>query len=88
MTQRQIRHPDPLPACSAGHVARHIHDARSREAGGGHLIECQCSNTRRHADFDDALQQWCQDNGHKAPKRAPQRRLALGNVYRFGGTPR
>lgn len=58
-TQREIRHPEqPLPACQQGHRARHIFDARCARAGGGHFIECQCSQTVRFPEFDTALRDW------------------------------
>jgi len=58
MTQRHISHPDPLPACAAGHSARHIHDLRGPAAGGGHLVECRCRATSKHAEPDAALAEW------------------------------
>lgn len=58
MTQRHISHPDPLPACTAGHSARHIHDLRGHAAGGGHLVECRCRATSKHAEPDAALAEW------------------------------
>lgn len=86
MTQRQITHREGLPPCARGHAARHILDSRRPSAGGGHLIECQCHATIKYAEFDDALEQWCRDNGHAVPNRAPQRRLPLGNVFHLGAT--
>ena len=58
MTQRHISHPEPLPACAAGHSARHIHDLRGLAAGGGHFVECRCRATRKHAEPDAALAEW------------------------------
>jgi hypothetical protein len=58
MTQRHISHPEPLPACAAGHSARHIHDLRSISAGGGHFVECRCRATGKHAESDMALAEW------------------------------
>lgn len=58
MTQCQISHPEGLPTCAAGHSARHIHDRRTVSAGGGHLIECRCMQTKKHADSDAALASW------------------------------
>lgn len=58
MTQRHISYPEPLPACAAGHSARHIHDLRSIAAGGGHFVECRCRATRKHAEPDAALAEW------------------------------
>ncbi|MBB5885434.1 hypothetical protein [Xanthomonas sp. F1] len=75
-----ITHPAPLPRCRAGHTARHIHDARRIGAGGGHLIECPCSQTGKHAEFDDALRQWCRQHGQPVPALPPQRALPLSNV--------
>lgn len=51
----------PLPTCRNGHAARHILDARK---GGSHLVECACSQTGRHADFDAALAEWRRTQGH------------------------
>ena len=68
--QRMIPHPEPLPPCSAGHAARHIHDLRARHAGGGHLVECACRHTPRHDDYAQALDAWCAMNGHAPPRRA------------------
>ena len=56
--QRMISHPDPLAPCSKGHTARHIHDLRRPSAGGGHCIECACSHTAPHEDFEHALAEW------------------------------
>ncbi|QIO87686.1 hypothetical protein G9274_001371 [Stenotrophomonas rhizophila] len=58
MTQRHISHPEGLPACAAGHSARHIHDLRGLAAGGGHLVECRCRATSRHAESAAALAEW------------------------------
>ncbi|AOX63583.1 hypothetical protein BIZ42_16115 [Stenotrophomonas sp. LM091] len=58
MTQRHISHPEPLPACAAGHSARHIHDLRCLAAGGGHFVECKCRMTSKHAEPDAALSEW------------------------------
>ena len=58
MTQRHISHPEPLPACAAGHSARHIHDLRSISAGGGHFVECRCRATGKHVEPDAALAEW------------------------------
>ena len=58
MTQRYITHPEGLPPCAAGHTARHIHDLRARSAGGGHLVECRCRATSKHAEPDTALAEW------------------------------
>ncbi len=58
MTQREISHDPPLPHCRQGHVARHIHDVRGPNSGGGHCIECRCGSTRKHTEFDAALVEW------------------------------
>lgn len=58
MTQRHISHPERLPACAAGHSARHIHDQRGLAAGGGHFVECRCRATRKHAEPETALAEW------------------------------
>lgn len=78
--QRMISHPEGLPVCRRGHPARHIHDARATRAGGGHLVECACTATSKHAEYDDALAEWASTNGHPAPRREPQRSLPLANV--------
>lgn len=58
MTQKHISHPEGLPNCAAGHRARHIHDKRCASAGGGHLVECACRSTSKHADPDAAIAAW------------------------------
>jgi hypothetical protein len=58
MTQRHISHPEPLPACAAGHSARHIFDGRSSSSGGGHFVECRCKATTRHVQAEAALADW------------------------------
>ncbi|MBN4944866.1 hypothetical protein JY432_02195 [Stenotrophomonas maltophilia] len=58
MTQKHISHPEGLPNCAAGHRARHIHDKRCASAGGGHLVECACRATSKHADPDKAIAAW------------------------------
>lgn len=78
--QRMITHDQPLPVCKAGHYPRHIHDARRLSAGGGHLVECPCSTTGKHAEFDDAMSEWCRSQGHPDHRPAPQRALPLSNV--------
>lgn len=72
MTQRHISHPDPLPACAAGHSARHIHDLRSISAGGGHFVECRCRATRKHADADTAIAEWRRVNRPARVRRAAE----------------
>ncbi len=58
MTQRHISHPEGLPACAAGHSARHILDLRGVDRGGGHLVECKCRATSKHAEPAQALAEW------------------------------
>jgi len=79
MTQRQISHDEALPTCRKGHTARHIFDARRLDAGGGHFVECECSQTRKHVHLDDALAQW--KRMHKIRTPRPQR--IAGNVLQF-----
>ncbi|RPE74659.1 hypothetical protein [Vulcaniibacterium tengchongense] len=79
MTQRQIPHEEPLPACRAGHAARHIFDARRPGAGGGHLVECACSQTRKHAEFADALAAWKRMHRIRTPRPRP-----AANVVQLG----
>lgn len=81
MTQRQMSHVEPLPACKQGHSARHIFDARRIGAGGGHLIECACSQTRKHAEFVDALGEWKRAHRIRTPR--PQLQPAT-NVTQLG----
>lgn len=69
MTQRHISHPEGLPNCAAGHSARHIHDLRGVAAGGGHLVECKCRATSKHADPGLALAEWRRIN---RPARVPR----------------
>lgn len=68
MTQRHISHPEGLPQCAAGHSARHIHDLRGLAAGGGHLVECRCRATSKHAEPDTAMAEWRRVN--RAPRSA------------------
>jgi len=58
MTQRHISHPEGLSACAAGHSARHILDLRGVDRGGGHLVECKCRATSKHAEPGLALAEW------------------------------
>lgn len=58
MTQRYISHSEPLPACSAGHSARHVHDLRGLAADGGHFVDCKCRMTSTHAEPDAAISGW------------------------------
>lgn len=71
MTQRQISHPDPIPACPKGHPARLIHDQRRYTAGGGYFVECRCCATRKALAADAAAQEWRRMHrlrGHHASK--------------------
>lgn len=56
--QREIRHPEGLPPCRHGHRSRHIHDLRAAHAGGGHFLECPCTQTMKFPEFDQALRDW------------------------------
>ncbi|MEI4517528.1 MULTISPECIES: hypothetical protein [unclassified Stenotrophomonas] len=58
MTPRHISHPEGLPKCAAGHSARHIQDLLGLAAGGGHLVECRCRATSKHAEPEAALAAW------------------------------
>lgn len=69
MTQREISHPEPLPACRAGHAGRHIADGRRLQAGGGHVIECPCGRTKKHAGFDEALADWKRMHRIRVPRQ-------------------
>ncbi|TXD43086.1 hypothetical protein TR80_009520 [Xanthomonas campestris] len=81
MTQREVSHAVPLPACKAGHPGRHILDGRRLHAGGGHLIECRCARTKKHPDFDQALAEW--KRMHRI--RVPRPHVAHGsNVVQLG----
>ncbi|WP_313319556.1 hypothetical protein [Stenotrophomonas sp.] len=74
--QVMISHDTPLPACHAGHTARHMHDKRRMEADGGHSIECKCSHTGRHSDFDGAMREWQQMQGIAKPATKSRPRAA------------
>lgn len=82
MTQHQVSHSEALPACRDGHPARHIHDHRRLEAGGGHFIECRCCNSGRHATFEEALQDWRRRVGRRGPRQ--QAPAAPDNVVQMG----
>lgn len=86
MTQKHISHPEGLPNCSAGHRARHIHDLRGPAAGGGHLVECACSSTKKHADADAALAAWRRMNKPARIPRAPALPEVADNVVQFNLT--
>lgn len=63
MTQRQISHHEPIPACPKGHPARLIHDQRRHTAGGGYFMECRCCATRKAPTADVAAQVWRRVHG-------------------------
>jgi hypothetical protein len=71
MTQRQISHEKSLPACKAGHAARHILDNRRASAGGGHVVECACGSTRKHPTYEAALAEWKRQHRIRIPRRRP-----------------
>ncbi len=82
MTQQQKTPPRPLPICKRRHSARYIHDLRRAEAGGGHLIECACSHTAKHANFDLAWVHWLKRHAlHPAPA---SEQTAGSNVIQLG----
>lgn len=96
MTQEHISHPEGLPNCAAGHRARHIHDKRCASAGGGHLVECACRSTSKHADPDKAIDAWRRLNrptrsARRAEPTLPENVLqlpllaSLREVRRVGG---
>ncbi|MGG6341599.1 hypothetical protein ACQ5SB_21050 [Stenotrophomonas geniculata] len=82
MTQEHISHPEGLPNCAAGHRARHIHDKRCASAGGGHLVDCACRSTSKHAEPDAAIAAWRRLNSparsaRKAEPALPENVLQL-----------
>ncbi|KIS38421.1 hypothetical protein [Stenotrophomonas maltophilia] len=81
MTQEHISHPEGLPNCAAGHRARHIHDKRCASAGGGHLVECACRSTSKHADPDKAIAAWRRLNRPARSARAAP--ATTGNIVQF-----
>ncbi|CCP17663.1 hypothetical protein D7U98_19565 [Stenotrophomonas maltophilia] len=83
MTQEHISHPEGLPNCAAGHRARHIHDKRCASAGGGHLVECACRSTSKHADPDAAIAAWRRLNRPARSARAAAAPAATDNVRQF-----
>lgn len=83
MTQEHISHPEGLPNCAAGHRARHIHDKRCASAGGGHLVECACRSTSKHADPDKATEAWRRLNRHARSARALALPAVADNVVQF-----
>lgn len=72
MTQREITEVQPVPRCAKGHHARHMLDMRRQSAGGGHFIECRCCQTRKHGSYADALREWRQKHGIRAPRAKQQ----------------
>ncbi len=83
MTQEHISHPEGLPNCAAGHRARHIHDKRCASAGGGHLVECACRSTSKHADPDKAIAAWRRLNRPERSARPAAAPEATDNVLQF-----
>ena len=83
MTQEHISHPEGLPNCAAGHRARHIHDKRYAAAGGGHLVECACRSTSKHADPDKAIAAWRRLNRPERSARPVTVPAAADNVLQF-----
>ncbi|MEN5419036.1 hypothetical protein ABE543_07030 [Stenotrophomonas sp. TWI169] len=83
MTQEHISHPEGLPYCAAGHRARHIHDKRCASAGGGHLIECACRSTSKHADPDAAIAAWRRLNRPARSARPAAVAAGADNVLQF-----
>ncbi|MCO7500579.1 hypothetical protein NJG17_11770 [Stenotrophomonas maltophilia] len=83
MTQEHISHPEGLPNCAAGHRARHIHDKRCASAGGGHLVECACRSTSKHADPDKAIAAWRRLNRTARSARAPSPAAVADNVVQM-----
>ncbi|WP_350260079.1 hypothetical protein [Stenotrophomonas riyadhensis] len=83
MTQEHISHPEGLPNCAAGHRARHIHDKRCASAGGGHLVECACRSTSKHADPDKAMAAWRRLNRPERSTRPAAEAAAADNVLQF-----
>lgn len=83
MTQEHISHPEGLPNCAAGHRARHIHDKRSASAGGGHLVECACRSTSKHADPDKAIAAWRRLNSPARSARPSPMPAQTDNVLQF-----
>ncbi len=83
MTQVHISHPEGVPNCAAGHRARHIHDKRCASAGGGHLVECACRSTGKHADPGKAIEAWRRLNRPARSARAQALPVVADNVVQF-----
>ncbi|UQY95360.1 hypothetical protein [Stenotrophomonas maltophilia] len=83
MTQEHISHPEGLPNCAAGHRARHIHDKRCASAGGGHLVECACRSTSKHADPEKAIAAWRRLNRPGRSARPAAVPAAVDNVVQM-----
>ncbi|MBH1667493.1 hypothetical protein I5V00_01955 [Stenotrophomonas maltophilia] len=83
MTQEHISHPEGLPNCAAGHRARHIHDKRCASAGGGHLVECACRSTSKHAEPDAAIAAWHRLNRPARSARPAAVSTTVDNVLQF-----
>uniref|UniRef100_UPI001C0A62A5 hypothetical protein n=2 Tax=Gammaproteobacteria TaxID=1236 RepID=UPI001C0A62A5 len=72
------------------------HDKRCASAGGGHLVECACRSTSKHADPDKAIEAWRRLNrparsARRAEPKLPENVLQLPllashrEVRRVGG---
>ncbi|AYZ70649.1 MULTISPECIES: hypothetical protein [Stenotrophomonas] len=83
MTQEHISHPEGLPNCATGHRARHIHDKRCASAGGGHLVECACRSTSKHAEPDKAIAAWRRLNRPARSARPTSVEMPIDNVLQF-----
>lgn len=83
MTQEHISHPEGLPNCAAGHRARHIRDKRCASAGGGHLVECACRSTSKHADPEKAIEAWRRLNRPPRSARPSPAPAVADNVVQF-----
>lgn len=83
MTQEHISHPEGFPNCAAGHRAHHIHDKRCVSAGGGHLVECACRSTSKHADPEKAIAAWARLNRPARSARSTTAPAAADNMLPF-----
>lgn len=79
--QVHVKHDFALPACKAGHTARHIHDRRCLRAGGGHFVECACSRSGKFLEFDLALAEWSRRYAKRIRRRAEV--APAGTVLQF-----
>lgn len=74
------RKPDhPLEPCKDCGTARAMLDRRGLHCGGGHFVECVCTETRRHASAEAAAADWMRLQG-KRPRRKPARPPATDPV--------